>query len=62
MKWTWHSDYTVMMPYIDIADSIKVNAMSSFDLFSESYRYEKMYTIIIFSHKITHYPITIRLK
>lgn len=31
MKWTGHSDYKAMKPYIDIADSIKVNAMSRFD-------------------------------
>ena len=32
MKWTGHSDYKAMKPYIDIADSIKVDAMSRFDL------------------------------
>ncbi|MDE6194373.1 MAG: ORF6N domain-containing protein [Muribaculaceae bacterium] len=31
MKWTGHSDYKSMKPYIDIADSIKVNAMSRFE-------------------------------
>ncbi len=31
MKWTGHSDYKAMKPYIDIADSIKANAMSRFD-------------------------------
>lgn len=31
MKWTGHSDYKAMKPYIDIADSIKVDAMSRFD-------------------------------
>ena len=31
MKWTGHSDYKAMKPYIDIADSIKVNAMSRFE-------------------------------
>jgi len=31
MKWTGHSDYKAMKPYIDIADNIKVNAMSRFD-------------------------------
>ena len=31
MKWTGHSDYKAMKPDIDIADSIKVNAMSRFD-------------------------------
>lgn len=28
MKWTGHSDYKAMKPYIDIADDIKANAMS----------------------------------
>ena len=32
MKWTGHSDYKSMKPYIDIADNIKVNAMKKFDL------------------------------
>ena len=31
MKWTGHSDYKAMQPYIDIADDIKVNAMSKFN-------------------------------
>ncbi len=31
MKWTGHSDYKAMKPYIDIADDIKANAMSKFD-------------------------------
>ena len=31
MKWTGHSDYKAMKPYIDIADSINVNAMSRFE-------------------------------
>ena len=31
MKWTGHSDYKAMKPYIDIADNIKVNAMSKFN-------------------------------
>lgn len=31
MKWTGHSDYKAMKPYIDIADNIKVDAMSRFD-------------------------------
>lgn len=31
MKWTGHSDYKSMKPYIDIADSIKANAMSKFN-------------------------------
>ena len=32
MKWTGHSDYKAMKPYIDIADETKANAMSKFDL------------------------------
>ena len=31
MKWTGHSDYKAMKPYIDIADNIKANAMSKFN-------------------------------
>lgn len=31
MKWTGHSDYNAMKPYIDIADEIKANAMKKFD-------------------------------
>ncbi|MCK6144228.1 site-specific integrase [Prevotella intermedia] len=31
MKWTEHSDYKAMKPYIDIADDIKANAMSKFN-------------------------------
>ncbi len=31
MKWTGHSDYTAMKPYIDIADNIKADAMSKFN-------------------------------
>lgn len=31
MKWTGHSDYKAMKPYIDIADDIKANAMNKFD-------------------------------
>ena len=27
MKWTGHSDYKAMKPYIDIADDIKANEM-----------------------------------
>ena len=30
MKWTGHSDYKAMKPYIDIADSAKANAMNLF--------------------------------
>ena len=32
MKWTGHSDYRAMKPYIDIADNIKANVMSKFNL------------------------------
>ena len=28
MKWTGHSDYKAMKPYIDIVDSIKASEMS----------------------------------
>lgn len=31
MKWTGHSDYKAMKPYIDIADNIKAQAMTKFD-------------------------------
>lgn len=31
MKWTGHSDYKAMKPYIDIVDSAKVEAMKLFD-------------------------------
>ncbi|WHT72894.1 tyrosine-type recombinase/integrase [Myroides odoratimimus] len=31
MKWTGHSDYKSMKPYIDVADTIKANAMTKFD-------------------------------
>ena len=31
MKWTGHSDYAAMKPYIDIADKAKKEAMSLFD-------------------------------
>ena len=31
MKWTGHSDYKAMKPYIDIADTAKVEAMKLFD-------------------------------
>lgn len=31
MKWTGHSDYKAMKPYIDIADATKVNAMDKFN-------------------------------
>ncbi len=33
MKWTGHSDYKAMKPYIDVADEIKVDAMSKFNQF-----------------------------
>lgn len=33
MKWTGHSDYKAMKPYIDIADSIKAKSMERFDKF-----------------------------
>ncbi len=33
MKWTGHSDYKAMKPYIDIADKIKASQMSKFDEF-----------------------------
>ena len=32
MKWTGHSDYKAMKPYIDIADEIKASAMDKFNL------------------------------
>lgn len=31
MKWTGHSDYKSMKPYIDIADSAKADAMKLFN-------------------------------
>jgi integrase len=31
MKWTGHSDYTAMKPYIEIADHIKANEMGKFN-------------------------------
>ena len=31
MKWTGHSDYAAMKPYIEIADNAKKDAMSLFD-------------------------------
>jgi integrase len=34
MKWTGHSDYTAMKPYIDIADRIKANEMGKFNRLS----------------------------
>ncbi len=32
MKWTGHSDYKAMKPYIDVADSTKASAMDKFNL------------------------------
>ena len=32
MKWTGHSDYKAMKPYINIADEIKISAMEKFNL------------------------------
>ena len=31
MKWTGHSDYKAMKPYIDIVDSIKATSMTKFN-------------------------------
>ena len=31
MKWTGHSDYKAMKPYIDIVDSAKAESMTKFD-------------------------------
>ena len=31
MKWTGHSDYKAMRPYIDIAEKTKVDAMKLID-------------------------------
>ena len=31
MKWTGHSDYKAMKPYIDIVDSIKASSMAKYD-------------------------------
>ena len=31
MKWTGHSDYKAMRPYIDIAEKIKADAMKQID-------------------------------
>ena len=31
MKWTGHSDYEAMKPYIDIVDSIKAQSMTKFN-------------------------------
>ena len=32
MKWTGHSDYKAMKPYIDIAEKTKANAMNLFEM------------------------------
>ena len=32
MKWTGHSDYAAMKPYIAIADQTKINAMAKFNM------------------------------
>ncbi len=32
MKWTGHSDYKSMKPYIDVADKNKINEMKKFNL------------------------------
>lgn len=32
MKWTGHSDYKAMKPYIDVAYETKASTMSKFDL------------------------------
>ena len=31
MKWTGHSDYNAMKPYIDIVDSIKAESMAKYN-------------------------------
>lgn len=31
MKWTGHSDYKAMKPYIDVANEVKASEMSKFD-------------------------------
>ena len=36
MKWTGHSDYKAMKPYIDVCDEIKEEAMKKFDDFQYS--------------------------
>ena len=33
MKWTGHSDYKTMKPYIDITDTAKIEAMNKFNIF-----------------------------
>ena len=40
MKWTGHSDYKAMKPYIDVVDEIKAESMKKFDgLFGKSKNY-----------------------
>lgn len=31
MKWTGHSDYKSMKPYIDVTDTVKADAMEKFN-------------------------------
>lgn len=40
MKWTGHSDYKAMLPYIEIADNVKAENMKKFDLLSAKQDYE----------------------
>ena len=35
MKWTGHSDYKAMKPYIDIVDSIRAKEMTKMDFMDE---------------------------
>ena len=37
MKWTGHSDYKAMKPYIDVADSIKAHYMHKLDINIKDY-------------------------
>lgn len=32
MKWTGHSDYKAMKPYIDVVDELKASEMQKFNL------------------------------
>lgn len=58
MKWTGHSDYKAMKPYIDIADDIEANAMSKFNQLQHNYsnknqEYFQVYLkIVIFAKNI----------
>lgn len=36
MKWTGHSDYKAMKPYIDVTDTAKAGAMGLFDRLEKS--------------------------